>query len=77
MWLVRSGNLKLLLYLPHGSEENEANAHLIAKAPELLEALISLVRHDRAQDTREGLEGCAELQEAEYLLAELTTKETT
>ncbi len=47
----------------------EADARLIAAAPDLLEALKALVRHDKAADEREGLEACLERQEAEAAIA--------
>ena len=47
----------------------EANARLIAAAPELLEALEALVRHDSAADSREGLPACIELDSARDAIA--------
>lgn len=37
-WVIRGNGLQLLLCLPHGTPTHEANARLIAAAPELLEA---------------------------------------
>lgn len=48
-----------------GKKQDLANANLIASAPVLLEALRSLILHDRASDNRSGLPECLELQHAE------------
>jgi len=46
-----------------------ADLHLIAAAPELLDALCDLVRHDRAADERDHLPACMERQRAEDIIA--------
>lgn len=47
----------------------KANAHLIAAAPEMLEALSALVTHCAARDARDGFPACLELQDALRVLA--------
>ena len=49
----------------------EANARLIIAAPDLLDVLQRLVWHVEADDIREGLPNCAEVEAARALLASL------